>query len=442
MIIATPLLQDCLTTLKNSRDDLCIVSFSVDQANVLEWINAQPGFPHFYWDDPSSNYECAAVGVALEFRGHAALEKCSSVLDKHSQSASLKFFGGRSFAPYACDAKLWSDFPDEYFFLPEILLEKKHTKCTLTIAVDRTRNATSSAATLLEESLTKIVPSKRLPSLFPSYQREDMQKERETWNSLVKRALSVISDERLAKVVLARDCTLFSPKAVNPYSLLQEMRKRTKTGTSFAFRPSQNSTFLGVSPECLFRVHGSFIEADSLGGTTATGCSAEENQILREEMLADSKLLHEHKLVTEDLRTKFLRVADSVVLDGKPGVLQLSSVQHLYSRLSGTLRKSTRLEEILALFHPTPAVCGDPREEALQFIESEENFVRGWYAAPIGIVSKYYTEFRVGIRSLLQRDTKLHLFTGAGIVAGSDAESEYEELERKTVPFFSVLLKE
>ena len=87
--------------------------------------------------------------------------------------------------------------------------------------------------------------------------------------------------------------------------------------------------------------------------------------------------------------------------------------------------------EIIHKLHPTPAVGGYPKKQALEAIEEIEPFERGWYAAPVGWVGYDRAEFAVAIRSSLIVKNKVALFAGAGIVSGSQPEAEWEELENK-----------
>ena len=88
--------------------------------------------------------------------------------------------------------------------------------------------------------------------------------------------------------------------------------------------------------------------------------------------------------------------------------------------------------------HPTPAVGGYPRENALAEIEPLEPFCRGWYAGPIGWIGRHGSEFAVAIRSGLVEKNKVSVFSGAGIVKGSTPEEEWAEIEQKISDFTKV----
>ena len=94
---------------------------------------------------------------------------------------------------------------------------------------------------------------------------------------------------------------------------------------------------------------------------------------------------------------------------------------------------------LLDRLHPTPAVGGYPTENALPEIARIEPFSRGWYAAPVGWIGAESTQFAVAIRSGLVQGKTMSLFSGAGIVRGSDPHEEWQEVENKIQDFLSVL---
>jgi isochorismate synthase/2-succinyl-5-enolpyruvyl-6-hydroxy-3-cyclohexene-1-carboxylate synthase/2-succinyl-6-hydroxy-2,4-cyclohexadiene-1-carboxylate synthase/O-succinylbenzoate synthase len=123
-------------------------------------------------------------------------------------------------------------------------------------------------------------------------------------------------------------------------------------------------------------------------------------------------------------------------------VLQLRHVQHICIPFSATLTPSDGMHHsvraALSLLHPTPAVCGTPSAAARRTIRELERFDRGFYAGPLGYLSSDSCEFCVGIRSALVRGAQASIFAGAGIVRGSTATSEWEEVHVKMKNFVSL----
>jgi len=123
-------------------------------------------------------------------------------------------------------------------------------------------------------------------------------------------------------------------------------------------------------------------------------------------------------------------------------VMKLGSVQHLYTPLSGCVDADRTILDLLARLHPSPAVGGYPRGEALAWIRQREGLDRGWYAGPVGwLDAQGNGDFAVGIRSALLDRYGALLFAGCGIMGDSRPEEEYAESELKLRPMQSALLR-
>jgi menaquinone-specific isochorismate synthase len=132
-------------------------------------------------------------------------------------------------------------------------------------------------------------------------------------------------------------------------------------------------------------------------------------------------------------------LAEQIRADQEPHVLALARIQHLESEIRARVQGRTVLELLEAL-HPTPAVCGYPRDEALEFLRGEEPFDRGWYAGPVGFFDEDGNgAFAPALRSAVAHGRTWRLFAGAGIVAGSRPELEWAETGIKFEPVLRAL---
>jgi menaquinone-specific isochorismate synthase len=124
---------------------------------------------------------------------------------------------------------------------------------------------------------------------------------------------------------------------------------------------------------------------------------------------------------------------------GDTSVMKLSQLQHLWTPITGILKEGIGDDRLLDILHPTPAMGGTPRREAMEMIRRLEPFDRGLYAAPWGFGSSAGIEYAVTIRSALVVDDVVSVFAGAGIVAGSDPDQEWRELDSKDIlrPFIA-----
>src|SRR5207253_211018 len=152
-----------------------------------------------------------------------------------------------------------------------------------------------------------------------------------------------------------------------------------------------------------------------------------------------AKDLREHQWVVEHLVRRLAPLAESIVRPPGPGVRLLSNVAHLVTPISARLNAGVDAGAVVAALHPTPAVCGEPVEAAMRFLADRERIGRGLYAGLVGLVGPERTEIAVALRSALLRGPSARLFAGAGLVDGSDAESELRETELKMAALLQAL---
>ena len=146
---------------------------------------------------------------------------------------------------------------------------------------------------------------------------------------------------------------------------------------------------------------------------------------------ASGKERSEQQHVTDHLSRSMRELCDEVRMDATPAVHRLSMMQHLLTTVDGRLRRDVSLDQVLRSLHPTPATCGSPTEEALSLIRELEPNPRGLYAGAVGWVDTQGAEFAVAIRSALVGSNDALIYAGAGIVAESVAEEEYNECTLK-----------
>lgn len=124
----------------------------------------------------------------------------------------------------------------------------------------------------------------------------------------------------------------------------------------------------------------------------------------------------------------------------RPRLLKIRDIQHLYTPVEGQLNQDATILQLTKSLHPTPALGGVPRKEALAAIRKYEPMNRGLYAAPIGwLDAEGNGEFAVAIRSAALLNDKAYLYAGGGIVADSEPQSEYEETLVKFRPMLRAL---
>jgi len=172
---------------------------------------------------------------------------------------------------------------------------------------------------------------------------------------------------------------------------------------------------------------------DALSSTVPRGKTPAEDKRLENELLKSDKQRREHKAVIDGIKNDLTPLCSAPATIGKTSALKLAAVQHLLTPITGILRSDVSDADLINALHPTPATAGMPKSPAMDLVTRLEGFDRGWYAAPIGFISRDETELAVGIRSAVIRGEFVSVFSGAGIVRGSDPDDEYREIESKDI---------
>ena len=208
----------------------------------------------------------------------------------------------------------------------------------------------------------------------------------------------------------------------------------------YYFEPdAEGSAFFGATPERLVALRGRTVETDALAGTTGRGETPAEDEWLAQELLDDAKNVHEHELVADTVREQLEPFAASISA-GERRVRRLATVQHLHTPITAELNADRHVLDLVEALHPTPAVGGLPPDRALETIHDTEPFDRGWYAAPVGWIDAAGNgAFAVAIRSAVATQSRATLFAGVGLVADSDPDREWDEVQLKYRPILDEL---
>jgi menaquinone-specific isochorismate synthase len=384
------------------------------------WLDCAPLFPRFFWRSRSGGDQTLAMGSAA----FGSLADLLEILD--DGDPGIRVFGGCRFDAASHNSSDWADFPDEYFFVPKAEIIRSGGRTTLAVNLSDNETDLSDVSQWIERlGDTGAAPR---PGVLTRWDQPNFT----GWAEAVDRALQEFQSGPLEKVVLARKSCLELTETITPFALVEILAGGAPACFHFCLQPTANSgAFLGASPELLFRREGTRLESEAVAGTRPRSLDTVEDERLESQLLKMSKEQLEHRLVVDSLETTFRELCADFSQDTAPSVLKLSRVQHLRTAFSGELKDGVGDDAILRAFHPTPATCGSPCAAAARFIAVNELFDRGWYAGPVGFVSRDEAEFAVAIRSMLWLGRKTHVYAGAGIVDGSESEREWSELEDK-----------
>lgn len=402
----------------------------------LAWLARQQPNSRFFWRSREAEAAWAGSGLADVCTGNGALARLVARWPR--LPAGAHYFGGMRFAPAGRTDPRWRSFGDARFVLPRFELQTSPaaTRLVMNITSEDDEAAISAALQALSlqaEPINSILP---LP-----HDREDAP-DSAGWRAAVGSALRRIEHGELEKVVLARRATFSFEEYLDPFGLAAALFDATPSCYHFLFETDTGATFVGATPERLFRQRGRRIETEALAGTRQRGSNPAADRALRNDLVSSDKDVREHGVVLRSITDALAPLASDLAV-GETAPLALSSKWHLCCSVEGTLREGAAVEELVAALHPTPAVNGAPAAVAGTCIARLEPFDRGWYAGPIGRWGRDETDVAVAIRSGLIRSSgagaTLDLYSGAGIVAGSDADAEWAEVESKLFDFNRVL---
>jgi anthranilate synthase component 1 len=220
---------------------------------------------------------------------------------------------------------------------------------------------------------------------------------------------------------------------VGPVPIYRALRQSNPAPYTYLLKAGDDA-IIGASPEMLVRCRGTQLDYRPIAGTRKRGETEAEDEMLAEEMRADEKEVAEHMMLVDLGRNDLGRVAEfgSVKVEDLMSVERYSKVQHLVSSLSARLRAGADRFDALAACFPAGTVTGAPKVRAMEIIRELEPDERGVYAGAV-----LYIDYAdnldscIAIRTIVVREGKASVQAGAGIVADSVPEREYEETVHK-----------
>lgn len=241
----------------------------------------------------------------------------------------------------------------------------------------------------------------------------------------------------LGKAVLARSLLLQAEHTINPLVLAKRLERDSSVTTYVLPLPQAigeaPAWLVGASPELLISVRGLTVKSHPLAGSARRLADPQADANAAAALSASSKDLDEHKFVVDAIVAALAPLCSELEAPNTPSLYTTDTMWHLGTEIVGTLKDDHISAASLAgLLHPTPAVCGTPRQLALDTIHQLEPVDRGFYAGAVGWVDeKGDGDWYVAIRCAHVQADRLRLFAGAGIVVDSIPELEVAETAAK-----------
>lgn len=355
----------------------------------------------------------------------------------------IRVYGGIPFDEDSEHDAYWREFRAQFFFLPQVewhigetsslslrLLEPLEVKVSASAEEVRARlidilmDLVSRSSVNIEKSQLKFQGAVEEPS-------------KSEWIKSIEDAKSTIHSGALSKVVMSRSLLVKVPSEARCSQLLAALDQKNELSYLFAFQAPSGLAFLSRSPERILSWCEQEVQVDAIAGTRAR--NTDPIQDAREAMVLQGSLKDrsEHRSVTNFVERVLAEHCGSYKIEEATSLLKLKHVQHMITRYRGTLKHRHPID-LLCDLHPTPAVSGMPKLEAVSYLRQYEPLQRGWFAGSVGWMSSCCGDFAIGIRSALLDRNILRIFAGAGIVSGSDPESEWFETQEKMKNFTEI----
>ncbi len=215
---------------------------------------------------------------------------------------------------------------------------------------------------------------------------------------------------------------------------LYEVLRDASPAPMAAWLSLDGKEILSSSPECFLKISGSVIETRPIKGTRPRFTDPDEDRRSAYELQTSAKEIAELVMITDLLRNDLGQVCEfgSVEVSEMLQLESLAQVHHLVSTVTGTLRQNIDAIEAIAACFPGGSITGAPKKRAMEIIQELEGQPRGIYCGAIGWLGyNGESSFNIAIRTLIREGEKLIYQVGAGIVADSDAQKEYEETLHK-----------
>ncbi len=326
---------------------------------------------------------------------------------------------------------IWS-FYDEVFAFDHV---KQQVVLMKTIFVDESTDLKTAydSAQLKLDQMEKTATSAR-PSSEPFYLNSEQLKSnlsRETFHTSVKKAKEYIFEGDIFQVVLSQRFEI--PFKGDRFTLYRALRMVNPSPYLF-FLELDDFALIGSSPEVLVRVTDDEVRLLPIAGTRPRGKSHEEDLAYEEDLKNDPKEIAEHIMLVDLGRNDLSRVcrSGSVKLERNQSIERFSHVMHIVSDVVGEIAEGKTSVQALKNCFPAGTVSGAPKIRAMEIIDELEPTKRGPYAGAVG-----YFDFSgnmdtcIAIRTMVVTNDSVYIQAGAGIVADSDPEMEYQETRNK-----------
>lgn len=278
-----------------------------------------------------------------------------------------------------------------------------------------------------------IISNTEMPAISES---EENPYARTYFEALVKKGIEAIERGQFAKVVLSRK-EIVELQDSDSISIFRKLLDAYPTAFRYFWFHPETGIWMGATPERLLEAAESRFSTVALAGTQKFEGS--ENVTWAEKEKTEQQFVTD--FISESLKnnTSELKISD-------PYTAKAGNLLHIKTDIQGTLHQDAALKQVIEILHPTPAVCGFPKDKAREFILANEGYDREFYSGFLGELNmpsktdKKYTDLYVNLRCMQIKNSIANLYVGCGITKDSDPEKEYFETVNKSMTMKKVIL--
>ncbi len=408
---------------------LYVIKKRVVACPPLSWLQSQVSFQRVYWKRPDIDWACAGVGVSFfehtkdQDKTDIFWERVNAVLS----AADVKLFFGMSFSK-TLPKGAWKGFYAMQAILPRFCVVEEKGEHYFLCHVLVGSGEKIPFEHIRREIEAIVFPQEREEFLPSVMSRKDLPYYDE-WNKKVSLASESVSSGSIERIMLSRRSTVELSQSVDPCALLAAIGVSRQHGALYLFQASSDLCFLGASHELLYVRKERNIYSEVVVASRPRGESFIEDELLERELLCVVKERRDRRYAAVALLDVFRTLCLSYDPPSDRKIVRSAYEQHLISTLSGKLQPDVRESDVLSALHPTAFAGGSPVEKVLSLIDQWEDFERGWFASPVGMIGRECADLVIADGSCLVEGDKVHLFSGACIERGISSWHGWEKME-------------
>ncbi len=252
--------------------------------------------------------------------------------------------------------------------------------------------------------------------------------QKNAFEHLVSKGIAAIQNGAFDKVVLSRKIVL--KEQISVVATFQNLIATYPTAFRYMFFHPKIGLWMGATPERLVKINQNQFETVALAGT----------QLFSESIIWNTKEIEEQQFVTDFIVSEIASKVKNLVVS-EPKTIKAGNLAHLKSIITGQLTDDFSALNLITTLHPTPAVCGLPKNFAIDFIQKNEVFDRTYYSGFLGEYnSNNQTDLFVNLRCLEVVNNAVNIYVGCGITKDSNPEMEFLETENKSMTMRNIIV--